>query len=180
MIYEFNDFYQDPFEIMKIATNLDYPGQVFKDITYPGFSDIQDETKTLARIQELLPDKHITNFKTVFRKGTDYYRLIHSDIEVYQYNAVIYLSIGNNTAFWKHKFTGFTAHYDDPYISYIHEMEGNDPDKWDLVGLTKGDFNSVAIYPSEYYHSIFPFKDKDDRLTQVCFFDMEDKNDKKV
>ena len=122
-----------------------------------------------------MPDKKFSNIKTVFRKGTDRTILIHTDQDIGQYNAVIYLSMGNHTVFWKNNFTGFTMYYDDRFADYIHRMEADDPDKWKLMGGTLGDFNSVAIYPSNYFHSIYPFENKDDRLVQVVFFDMENK-----
>jgi hypothetical protein len=175
MIDKFENFYDNPFEIIDKALDLEYEGVEFKDVIYPGFSDEQDDEQVKKKLEQLYPDKEIYNISTAFRKGTDYHRLIHNDKEVADYNAVIYLSEGSRTAFWQHKFTSFIAHTEDEFATYIHAMEANEPSKWNIVGFTDGQFNSVSIFPSEFFHSIYPVKNKDNRLVQVVFFNMRDK-----
>ena len=61
MIYEFDNFYPNPIEIIKGLKNEEYNGQEHDGVLYKSFSEEKDSDFVTNRLQELLPDKIIKN-----------------------------------------------------------------------------------------------------------------------
>ncbi len=102
---------------------------------------------------------------------------IHSDLGWGSHALVLYLSDGpGGTAFWQHKKTGAKS-IKVGQVDLLELIEGDwdSPDKWEQVYLCEGKPGKAVIYPSELFHSRWPFEAYGDspengRLIAVAFF----------
>lgn len=81
---------------------------------------------------------------------------IHADLVFAKWAAILYLTpdelTHGGTAFWKHKATGKETH--DPELL----TDWTNPDLWMLTSFTEMYWNRCIIYPTQYFHSPWPFQ----------------------
>lgn len=96
---------------------------------------------------------------------------IHTDNGYDQFAAILYLNrpedCKGGTAFWKHRKYGWTNWPDESamrrtckkpekIISQL-QREANDESAWEQTHLAEMKFNRMIVYPTDQFHSRFPF-----------------------
>ena len=156
------------------------PGKSFFVKEIPG-----DLTKYITNKLEAIEGKKIKNILSFLReakeKQDDDWR-IHNDsiIEGEQPDRAIVLYVKsseaelNGTAFWEHKDYKFN------YIKSNNEEfdrmlteDSNDTTKWKLNSVIGHRDNRLLSYPSEYFHSKYPNKFKNQRVVLIMFYKYE-------
>ena len=133
-----------------------------------------------SKIQRIfgIGDEFIPNI-CFFRKNTpdiDNDVRIHTDQNHCEFASVLYMSENRNslngTAFWDHPKYGKSLPYDakDKVIENINEYEGKDESIWTLNTVVGARENRCATYPSNLFHSRYPFKSDHQRLIGVFFW----------
>lgn len=116
---------------------------------------------------------------------------IHSDDAYDPYALIIYLNLPHQckggTAFWRHRKTGFEQMPTEAEIKskgkspvrIFQELSDswNDASKWEQVGIAEMKFNRAVIFPTNVFHSRFPFEafgtgPEDGRLIFCSFFSL--------
>ena len=114
-----------------------------------------------------------------FRKNTpdiDTDIRIHTDQNHCEFASVLYMSENRNslngTAFWDHPTYGNALPTDakPKVIENINEYEGKDESIWTLNTVVGARENRCATYPSNLFHSRYPFKADHQRLIGVFFW----------
>jgi len=116
---------------------------------------------------------------------------IHADLICSQYATVAYFNTPEQcwggTAFWKHRQHGWNAmpttaeieaagmERGPAYVSWM-QVQWHTARAWELESLIGMRFNRCIVYPTELFHSRYPWEawghgPKDGRLIWVCFFD---------
>ena len=80
----------------------------------------------------------------------------------------------NGTAFWKHKDYKFnyTKSSNEEFNRMLTE-DSNDVTKWKLNSVIGHRDNRLLSYPSEYFHSKYPNKFKNQRVVLIMFYKYE-------
>jgi hypothetical protein len=118
---------------------------------------------------------------------------VHSDGICAKWASVLYLNLPEQclggTAFWKHKICGYTKlpsreALEDAGIDaarFYQWMQGQwkIKDAWEQIDLIPMRFNLFVTYPTDLFHSRFPFEafgsnGQDGRLIWVCFYDLKE------
>ena len=169
----FDDFLADPVNYRKAALRgefktFEFPGCAFHGISTPTPSTVPE------KICHMFPGwKASLSF---FRKspiGQEEPHFIHTDIDMGEWSAILYLNpehpTGDGTAFWTH----VSTNTDGSRIPHERSEEGKSARGWMLRRLVIGKFNRLVIFPSHLFHSrgIPQNWGKGDaaRLTQVTF-----------
>lgn len=98
---------------------------------------------------------------------------IHSDIDMGDWSAVLYLNPerprGDGTDFWTHRATGAV----ESFIPHERSEEGKTTEGWELREHVEGVFNRMVVFPSSYFHSRAIHDNwgqgNESRLVQVVF-----------
>ena len=162
----------------------------FKEVKTPGKSFWVKElpgdlTKHITDKLELIEGKKIKNILSFLREAketqdTDW--RIHNDsiIEGEQPDRAIVLYVKSNeaklngTAFWEHKDYKFnyTKSSNEEFNRMLTE-DSNDVTKWKLNSVIGHRDNRLLSYPSEYFHSKYPNKFKNQRVVLIMFYKYE-------
>ena len=162
----------------------------FKEVKTPGKSFWVKElpgdlTKHITDKLELIEGKKIKNILSFLREAketqdTDW--RIHNDsiIEGEQPDRAIVLYVKSNeaklngTAFWKHKDYKFnyTKSSNEEFNRMLTE-DSNDVTKLKLNSVIGHRDNRLLSYPSEYFHSKYPNKFKNQRVVLIMFYKYE-------
>jgi len=164
--------------------------------TYTGISQYP-VPQWYERIGEVLGRK-ITPRLSCFRlnlKGELPHSWVHSDDICAKFASVLYLNLPDQciggTAFWKHRALGMSyllsreelaAHGMDADAFYrLMNREWKDANAWEQVGLMGMQFNRFLTYPTQFFHSRWPWEGfgsspQDGRLIWACFYDIEGSN----
>jgi hypothetical protein len=120
-------------------------------------------------------------------KGELPHSWVHSDTICAEYASVLYLNppdqCKGGTAFWRHKTRGIdglpTKESLGPDADRIYkeiEQEWKELEHWNQIGFVPMQFNRFITYPTQLFHSRFPFEGfgdgpEDGRLIWICFYD---------
>ena len=102
---------------------------------------------------------------------------IHTDQNHCQWIGILYMTESDDdlsgTAFWEHPTYGNYLYTEakDKEIDNIIEYEGKDESIWKLDTVVGARENRLLIYPSNMFHSRYPFKPTSDRMAAVFFWD---------
>tara|TARA_R110000796_G_scaffold137511_1_gene253618 strand:- start:583 stop:1155 length:573 start_codon:yes stop_codon:yes gene_type:complete len=162
----------------------------FKEVKTPGKSFWVKElpgdlTKYITDKLEAIEGKKIKNILSFLREakeGQDNDWRIHNDsiIEGEQPDRAIVLYVKssetelNGTAFWEHEDYEFAYVKSD--VEEFNRMlaeDSNDITKWKLNSVIGHRDNRLLSYPSEYFHSKYPNKFKNQRVVLVMFYKYE-------
>ena len=139
-------------------------------------------------LQKLVYDKikRLFSFKDEFNPTLCYFRKstpdididirIHTDQSHCEFVSILYMSEDmnslNGTAFWDHPKYGKALPYDakEKTIDNIIEYEGKDESIWTLNTVIGARENRCVTYPSNFFHSRYPFKSDHQRLVGTFFW----------
>ena len=156
------------------------PGKSFWVKELPG-----DLTKYIIDKLEAIEGKKIKNILSFLREAKgeqDADWRIHNDsiIEGQQPDRAIVLYIKSNeaelngTAFWKHEDYKYTYEKSNEVeFNRMLKEDSNDITKWELNSVIGHKDNRLLSYPSEYFHSKYPNKFKNQRVVLVMFYKYE-------
>lgn len=172
MIEVFDNFLADPEEYRQEALKLHYRTYDFPNCSFHGIalSPLTEMVSGILRTVGLKPEL------SFFRKsplGQVEPHFIHSDIDMGEWSAILYLNptppIEDGTAFWTHKATGAIK----SAVPHERSEEGRDPANFDMRRCVQAKFNRLLMFPSSYFHSRRIHENWGDgqeaRLTQVTF-----------
>jgi len=170
------------------AESQDYAAREHKGIAYEGVgTEIPyDPWPVLSRalgrqVRPVIYEGRPLTFFRRSRHGEDSTTWIHPDTGVDgEFAGVLYLSEpggpGYGTAFWSHQEHG--AQLDPaeltPELAAQLDRDGQDDERWQLVGFVAQRVNRFVTYPVSLFHSRMPQRvpaDHRDRLIQAFFFD---------
>jgi len=132
---------------------------------------------------------HISFFR-LSKPGEETPAAVHPDTAMDRDMAcVLYLTPGGTggTAFWRHKETGLSSmrelkkrdEKDHEALVDLINKDSNDESKWDRRMLVDYKYNRFITYPTDYFHSRYPFQsegfgDKNEtaRLIWVAFYNV--------
>ena len=103
---------------------------------------------------------------------------IHTDQNHCDYVGVLYMTENkyelSGTAFWEHPKYGNSLYLGakEKEIDNIIEYEGKDDSIWKLDTVIGARENRLLIYPSNMFHSRYPFQSTSDRLAAVFFWSL--------
>jgi len=126
--------------------------------------------------------KNILSFLREAKKGQDADWRIHNDsiIEGEQPDRAIVLYVKssetelNGTAFWEHKDYKFSyVMSNNEEFDRMLKDDSNDINKWKLNSVVGHRDNRLLSYPSEYFHSKYPNKFKNQRVVLIMFYKYE-------
>jgi|SRR5579863_142936 len=172
-IFVFDDFLAEPDAYRANALkgefrSYDFPGCTFHGISIPTPAKVYE--KLCREIPGLKPSL------SFFRRsplGQVESHLIHTDIDMGQWSAILYLSpeapLRDGTDFWTHIATGAVG----SEIPHERSEEGKTEEGWELRRHVYGQFNRLAVFPSWLFHSRSIAENWGEgdgaRLTQVVF-----------
>ncbi len=170
----FDNFLADPVEYRKEALDREFKSYEFPECTFHGISPVAVDSLVPSTLRDIFD--HTKPTLSFFRKspaGQVEPHFIHSDIDMGQWSAILYLNenppAGDGTAFWQHKATGKIG----SRIPHEYSAEGKTPDGWSLRYLAEAKFNRLVAFPSSFFHSRAIFENwgagDEARLTQVTF-----------
>lgn len=195
-----DDFYQNPDEIRKFATSLEYP-EPHDGYTYPGRNskgeyynkEVQKKFEKLVK-KDLIPADENGYFRLSLENDS-HQQDIHVD-PAWEWGAVIYFSDPKycvdegGTSFWRHntlgiercpkndqeaQFHGFPS-YKEAWWTTVYG-DGQDRSKWTNYFLCPMKYNRLVLFKTYLWHSHnFNFGDniENGRLVQLFFFNEKD------
>jgi hypothetical protein len=101
---------------------------------------------------------------------------IHTDQNHCNYVGVLYLTENcselNGTAFWDHPKYGNSLYLEAKAkkIDNVNEYEGKDESIWSLNTVVGARENRLLLYPSNMFHSRYPFKSLGKRIAAIFFW----------
>jgi hypothetical protein len=170
-----DNFLEFPEDYREAALKLEYKSFEFPECTFHGIALGGPSMQGVERIMKGFP--YLQPTMTFFRKspkGQVEPHYIHSDIDMGQWSAILYLNPdppkGDGTAFWTHRETGAIG----SEIPHERSQEGHSPDKYfDRRRLVEAKFNRLLIFKSSMFHSRAIHENwgegDQSRLTQVTF-----------
>lgn len=170
-------------EILKSDfAGVDYEGHFYKGITVPE-APLFNAKEKLERMwnRKVTPKIEFFRLSKPQEESPSY---VHADTICAKMASVLYLTDSDvgGTAFWKHKETGLQRLSPNPSEKLIEKLlkDANDVEKWDMQAELKFKMNRFVTYPTNYFHSRWPFlsegfgEDKESaRLIYVCFYDFD-------
>ncbi len=173
MIQIFDGALSNPMAYREAALKLEFKTFDFGHCKFHGIAPAGLSCDFCQWLAVMFPE--LTPTLTFFRKsplGQEEPHFIHTDVDMGQWSALLYLNPdpkgGDGTVFWTHK-TGVIG----SYIPHERSEEGKVPDSWKLRELVGGAFNRVVLFPSSYFHSRAIHENWGDgdgaRLVQVAF-----------
>jgi hypothetical protein len=169
-----DDFLPDPVAYREEALKNQFQSYHFEHCTFHGISVLPIDSTVPAmihhRYSEAIPS---LSFLRKSPAGQVEPHFIHSDIDMGQWSAVLYLNpdppAEDGTSFWTHAATGMIG----SLIPHERSKEGMTQQGWKLRGTVWGKFNRLALFPSSYFHSRSIHENwgsgDQARLTQVTF-----------
>lgn len=172
MIHIFDDFLDNPGEYRDEALMLPYRTYDFPNCSFHGIA----LSGMTAIVTDKLEGAGLNASLSFFRKsplGQVEPHFIHSDIDMGEWSAILYLNPNppaeDGTAFWTHHATGAV----ESLIPHERSEEGRDPANFEMRQLVQAKFNRLLIFPSSYFHSRAIHEnwgtENEARLTQVTF-----------
>lgn len=184
-----DDFLQRPDLIRNEAIaagfkDVDFKGTIFQNtgVEYKPSDPIESLTAIFGRVKI---------FQSAFRLGTVgtvMNSYVHADDIHAQFAGVLYLNLPENTrggtAFWRHMVTGLErmpnkTQRETSGIPTEEEWreEWKDKSAWEMHTLAGAAFNRFIYYPTDYFHSRYPFEGfgftpENGRLVWIVFFDV--------
>jgi hypothetical protein len=170
-----DNFLEFPEEYREAALKLDYKTFEFPECTFHGIALGGPSMQGVERIVKGFPVLQPT--MTFFRKspkGQVEPHYIHSDIDMGQWSAILYLNpeppVNDGTAFWTHIASGAI----ESHIPHERSDEGREPEKYFCQRkLVEARFNRLLLFPSSFFHSRSIHENWGEgdqaRLTQVTF-----------
>ena len=169
----FDDFVPSPEAYRDLALKTEFRSFEFPECTFHGISTPTPEIVP-AKLCAMFPG--ITPMLSFFRKsplGQVEPHWIHSDIDMGQWSAVLYLNQnppeGDGTAFWTHKASGAIG----SLVPHERSAEGNSIEGWTRRAVVQAKFNRMVVFPSHLFHSRAIHENwgegNESRLTQVTF-----------
>lgn len=188
-------------DIMIVDNFLENPMVVRNNAIQEGFKDLPFQGSIYHTVNVNIPTEVIDGIEKVYarpiqmhvaafrqgKKNSPIHNLVHADNSCAKMAAVLYLNkpedcIGG-TAFWTHKKTGWTrmpSMVDLQEAGYTLETFSEDwhkADEWELTSLCEMVFNRIVFYPTDLFHSRYPFSgfgnnDVNARLVACMFFDV--------
>lgn len=154
---------------------VDWPGpdgEVYKRVCLTEVPGLRDRIESAMGPVDMLGMGYRLNFA-----GERPNAAIHSDLGWGTHALVLYLCDGpGGTAFWMHHATR-TRRIRPGDTELLEKVRGdwNDEGAWSMRGMVPLHFNRALIYPSELFHSRYPFEafgsgKEDGRLIAVAFF----------
>lgn len=178
MILIFDNYYENPKELIKQIKNLEFQTVIdpSSGVEYPNIAE--GYGIGLHKVEQVLKQRLIYRHRAFYRKydsKTKQPTYIHTDAALGDYTVILYLSDkSNGTAFWKHKETNnnkFKAN--ELKIEQIQSIAKDtfDESKWELEQVVESKFNRLVIFDSKLYHSIYPkqVRGKKERVILVGF-----------
>ena len=144
-----------------------------------------DLTEYITNKLEAIEGKKIKNILAFLREAKgeqDADWRIHNDsiIEGQQPDRAIVLYVKSNeaelngTAFWEHEDYKYTyVKSNDEEFNRMLTEDSNDITKWKLNSVVGHKDNRLLSYPSEYFHSKYPNKFKNQRIVLIMFYKYE-------
>jgi len=171
-IHVFDSFLKDPEAYRREAMQLDYRTYDFPECTFHGIA-LSPLTIGVTGILETAGLKPELSFFRKSPKGQTEPHFIHSDIDMGEWSAILYLNQnppdGDGTAFWTHLATGTIG----SLIPHERSTEGQDPANFEMRRIVPARFNRLLMFPSSYFHSRALHENwgtgEEARLTQVTF-----------
>jgi hypothetical protein len=169
-----DDVLEKPLEYRASVLTLPFRTYDFPNCSFHGIAVGGPSMGLLEKLHDWYPTLEPTT--TFFRKsplGQVEPNYIHSDIDMGDWTAVLYLSPespeGDGTVFWTHRATGEVGNM----TPHLRSEEGRDAGNWDIRQMVRGTFNRMVVFPSHYYHSRAIHENwgdgPDARLVQVVF-----------
>lgn len=179
MIYD--NFLVNPCRVRRIGLSANYidwrapDGEIYKRVAIEEVPGFRAAIESHVGPVEILGMGYRLNYG-----GETPNAAIHSDMGWGTHAAVLYLCDGpGGTAFWEHKETGASSIKpgDMALLSKV-QTDWDDAGKWTQRGIAELKFNRCVIYPSELFHSRWPFEAFGDcpangRLIAVAFFNIQ-------
>lgn len=178
-----DDFLPNVKEVREQALKLPFDGVDYQGHFYPGI-DLPDDDlfDSKALIEKAIGKKIIRKmeFFRLSKPGEESPAYIHADEICASMASVLYLTDSDvgGTAFWRHNKSGMLALDNETDRTQFIE-DANNQSKWDQTLELKFKLNRFVTYPTNYFHSRWPFKSegfgnakKTARLIWVCFYDL--------
>lgn len=183
-----DNFLDDPMVVRNNAIQEGFTDQEFQGSTYHTVN-----TNIPIEIKNKIEDVYgtcITMHVAAFRQGkknSPIHNLVHADNSCAKMAAVLYLNkpedCAGGTAFWTHVKTGWDKMPSDTelqkagYTLDSFGKEWHEKDKWKLTSICGMRFNRIVFYPTEAFHSRWPFEgfgnnESNARLILAAFFDL--------
>src|SRR5690348_9054526 len=152
MIKVLDDFLQNPEQYRREALKLEYRTYEFPECSFHGIA-LSPLTLTVTKKLAGAGLQPELSFFRKSPKGQIEPHFIHSDIDMGEWSAILYLNPNppaeDGTAFWTHKATGAI----ESMIPHERSIEGRDPENFHLRRLVQAKFNRLLMFPSSYFHS---------------------------
>jgi hypothetical protein len=172
MIHVIDDLLQNPEAYRREVLSREFRSFEFPGCTFHGIALGEPQGGLTAALLRLF---HVEPSITFFRKspkGQKEPHLIHTDIDMGDWSAVLYLNPdpapGDGTDFWTHSGGDIESS-----IPHERSEEGRLTDGWTLRHHVQAKFNRLVTFPSRYFHSrAIPENygvGEDARLIQVAF-----------
>ncbi len=176
----FDDFFKDPYRAKALINQMDMSDETYKDgVTYPN----------IARLPESVVDEIYTNMAFIvgpaFQPVLSFARYsfeggnpphwAHSDRQIANYLALIYLSEGAGTCVLRHKAMDFESHPESELKRAILLSHANKRDEWEVTYECPGRFNRCFILNADLIHAAvgeYGFTRRDGRLVVSVFFNL--------
>lgn len=173
-----DDFLPNFSSVQRQGIHADYTdwaapdGQVYKRICITDIPGLQEAIEEKVGPVEMLGMGFRLNYE-----GEPPNQAIHTDLGWGTHALVLYLRDGpSGTAFWKHNKTN-TESINVGQVELLEQIKADweDESKWRMDEFVGMRANRALIYPSELYHSRYPFKafgntPETGRLIVVAFF----------
>jgi hypothetical protein len=175
MIHILDNALPDPASYRAAALAMEFRAYDFEQCTFLGIGSGECAAGLVDRLRTLFPA--LVPTLTFFRKsplGQVEPHFIHTDIDMGQWSAILYLNEnpppGDGTSFWTHRQTEEIG----SIVPHQRSEEGRTPsDHWELRITIPSRFNRLLIFPSFYFHSRALFENwgesESSRFTQVVF-----------
>ena len=178
----FDEFFEDPMLTRGLILDRGHRDVTYRDgVTYPNVSELpmSVETEALASLEKIFgPVTMKLAFARYSFASTKPPHWAHSDREIAQYLALIYMSEDDGefgTAVVRHKDFNFEIHPTDPTEQTILLRDANDREKWQITYTCPSRFNRLFVLSADLVHAAMGEygKAKDDgRLVLSIFFDV--------
>lgn len=175
MIWICEDVLKEPDAYRSAALRGEFRTFHFEKCSFHGIQPCPRRNHMEAFIASRYPS--ITPTLSFFRRspqGQKEPHFIHSDVDMGDYSAVLYLNPsppkGDGTDFWANRFNQVSSD-----VPHEFSKEGEKPGAWRRYFHVAAKFNRMVLFQSNRFHSRSIFDNWGDeneaRLTQVTFFD---------
>ena len=179
----FDDFFEDPMLVRGKILERGHRDVPYRDgVTYPNVSELpyDVENEALANLEKIFgPITMKLAFARYSFADTEPPHWAHSDREIAQYLALIYMSEGGvgetGTAVVRHKQFGFETHPSDPTEQTYLLRDANDRNRWQITYVCPSRFNRLFVLSADLVHAAMGEYGKtkeDGRLVLSIFFDV--------